>query len=266
MSQPAHKPPRLLTAVHAIASVVVLEALRGRMLWLMLILLGAGFAIAQFTAQIAITESDQIAHGVLAFWLRGVSVFVVALFVMSSMLRDWSDKGMELVLALALPRSVYLSGRLAGFGVVAVASAAISTVALMVFIAPDQALIWGTTLAFELLIMVSLSMLCLLTLTHVTLGMSAVAAFYLLARSIDAIRLIAANPISGSTSESHALIRGFIESVAFVLPDLSQFARAEWVIHGNATASDLLYAATQCAIYLALLTAAAMFDLQRKIL
>ena len=81
---------RHLTAMRAIAVVVALEAIRGRMLWLMVVFIGAGFAISQFTAQIAITESEQIAHGILAFCLRTASVFVVALFVFSSMLRDWS--------------------------------------------------------------------------------------------------------------------------------------------------------------------------------
>ena len=265
-SAPTQQPPRARSAIRAIATVVLLEAVRGRMLWLMLALLLGGFALAQFTAQVAITESAQIARGALAFWLRTASVFVVALFVLSSMLRDWSDKGMELVLALALPRSVYLCGRLAGYAVVALGCAVICTLTLMLFIPWPQALIWGATLAFELLLVTALSVLCLLTLTHLTIGMSAVAGFYLLARSIDAIRLIGANPLSGGHSDAHSLMVAVVDAVAFLLPDLARFARSEWVIYSNATLADLGYAASQCAIYLVLLVAAAMFDLQRKVL
>ena len=71
-----HQPPRARFAIRAIATVVLLEALRGRMVWLMLALLLGGFALAQYTAQIAITESVQIASGVFASWLRTASVFV----------------------------------------------------------------------------------------------------------------------------------------------------------------------------------------------
>jgi len=254
------------SAIRAIAAVVILEAVRGRMLWLMLALLLGGFALVQFTAQVAITESAQISSGAFAFWLRGASVFVVALFVLSSMLRDWSDKGMELVLALALPRAVYLYGRLAGYAVVALVCALMCTLALTIFISWQQALIWGATLALELLLVAALSVLCLLTLTHVTIGMSAVAAFYLLARSMDAIRLIGANPIAGGQSDAHMLMVAVVDGLAFVLPDLALFARAEWVFYANATLADFGYAAGQCAIYLVLLVAAAMFDLQRKVL
>jgi hypothetical protein len=260
------RPPRARAALFAIATVVALEALRGRMLWLMVALLFTGFVLTQFTAQVAITESAQIANGAFAYWLRATSVFVVALFVLNSMLRDWNDKGMELVLALAVPRSVWLGGRFAGYAAVALACAAMCTLAIMLFISWQQALIWGATLALELLLVAALSMLCLLTLTHVTLGMSAVAGFYLLARSMDAIRLIGANPLGAGQSELHTLMVAALDAVAFMLPDLARFARADWVMYGTATVADLGFALGQCAIYLLLLIAAALFDLQRKVL
>ena len=248
------------------AVVVVLEALRGRMLWLMVVLVLAGFALAQFAAAVAITETAQIATGTFAFCLRTGSVFVLALFVSGSMMRDWNDKGMELVLALALPRAVYLYGRLAGYALVALGCALMCTGALMIFIPWQQAAIWGATLALELVLVAALSVLCLLTLTHVTIGMSAVAAFYLLARSMDAIRLIGSNPLAGAHSEAHRWMVLVLDTVAYLLPDLARFARSEWVIYASASLSDLGYAAAQCAIYLTVLVAAAMFDLQRKIL
>jgi hypothetical protein len=263
---PDHRPPRTLSAIRAIAAVVVLEALRGRIVWLMLALVLAGFALAQFTAAVTITESVAIAMGTFALWLRTAAVCVVALFVSASMMRDWNDKGMELVLALALPRAVYLYGRLGGYALVALGCALMCSAALLLFIPWQQAAIWGATLALELLLVAALAVLCLLTLTHVTIGISAVAAFYVLARSMDAIRLIGANPIAGGNSDAHGLMVFVLDTVAYLLPDLTRFARSEWIIFANATLSDLGFAAGQCAIYLTLLVAAAMFDLQRKVL
>ena len=52
--------------------------------------------------------------------LRVASVFLVATFVITSMVREASDKGLELLLALPMPRAVYLAGKLAGFGILTV--------------------------------------------------------------------------------------------------------------------------------------------------
>lgn len=253
-------------ALGAITRVVVLEAVRGRVPWLMLAVLLAGVALSQFAAQVAITESREIAHGLLGAWLRVATVFVVALFVITSMVRDFSDKSMELVLALALPRAVYLGGRLSGYAVVAAGCALACTAAVALFVPPLQAAAWGATLALELLIVATLALLCLLTLNQVTLGMSAVIAFYLLARAIDALRLIGSNPLSGGDRGLHGVITAVLDGVAFVLPDLSLFARSEWLIHANASAAEVAAAAGQAAVYLLLLAGAALFDLQRKVL
>lgn len=254
------------SALAAITRVVVLEAVRGRVPWLMLAVLLAGAALSQFAAQVAITESREIANGLLGAWLRLAAVFVVALFVITSMVRDLHDKGMELVLALALPRAVYLGGRLSGYAVVAVGCALACTLAVALFVPALQAAAWGLTLALELIIVAALALLCLLTLRHVTLGLSAVIAFYLLARSIDAIRLIGANPLAGGDRDVHGAITAVLEALAFVLPDLTRFARSEWLIHANASGSDLAAACAQAGIYLTLLAGAALFDLQRKVL
>lgn len=254
------------SALAAITRVVVLEAVRGRVPWLMLAVLLVGVMLSQFAAQVAITESREIANAVLGAWLRLAAVFVVALFVITSMVRDLNDKGMELVLALALPRAVYLGGRLSGYAVVALGCALACALALAPFVPAVQVAVWGATLALELLIIAALAVLCLLTLSHVTLGMSAVIAFYLLARSIDAIRLIGANPLSGGDRDVHGVLTAVLEAVAFVLPDLTRFARSEWLIHANANLSDLVAAGAQAGIYLILLVGAALFDLQRKVL
>ena len=255
-----------LPAVRAIAAVVALEAVRGRVPWLMGAVLLVGLGLSEFTAHVAITESREIAGGLLSTWLRLCTVFVVALFVVTSMVRDLNDKGTELVLALALPRSAYLAGRLAGYGLVALVSAAACTALMAVFADPAQVALWGATLAFELLLVAALSLLCLLTLSHVTLGMSAVMGFYLLSRTMDAIRLIGESPLVGGDAASQVAMSTILDAIALLLPDLDRFARAEWLIHGGGGLPDLGLAAVQTLIYLVLLSAAALFDLQRKVL
>ncbi len=252
--------------MRAIATVVALEAVRGRVPWLVLAVLLSGFALAQFTAHVAITESAEVARGLLGAWLRVAAVVVVALFVAGSMAREWSDKGMELVLALALPRGAWLAGRLAGYAVVAAGCAAACALAVAALAPAFQALVWGVTLGCELLIVATLTVLCMLTLSHVTLGLSAVLAFYLLSRIMDTIRLIGASPLAGGESSSQQAAAAALDVIAFVMPDLHRFARSEWLIHADAAAADLVHALGQTGVYLVLLSGAALFDLQRKAL
>jgi len=262
---PASTQSSLRCAVIAIARVVVLEALRGRVAWLVAVAMAVGLGLAEFSSRVAITESREIAAGVLGAWLRLAGVFLVALFVVSSVLRDWTDKGMELVLALPLPRGAWLAGRLAGYAVVALATALACTVLVTVHAPLLASLVWGATLACELVLVAALSVLCLLTLSQAPAGLSAVFAFYLLARSMDAIRLMASNPLAAGEGAAGEWMGRALDLIAFLLPDLHRFARSEWLIAGHAGWEDLARPALQCAVYLPLLVAAALFDLERKV-
>jgi hypothetical protein len=259
-------PPRILPPVLAVARLVALEALRGRVGWLVAACMLAGVGVAAFGAEIAITESREVARAVLGAWLRITAVLVVVLFVATSIARDWSDKGVELVLALPLPRGVWLAGRLAGYAVVAVAVAAACTALALLYAPAGQVLVWGATLACELLLVVAAVVLFMLTLTQPVAGLVAVLAFYLLSRSMDAFRLMAAgSPVTGHGAGS-TLAAGVLDVIAFLLPDLHRFARTEWLVYGGAGSADLVAAAAQTLIYGMLLVAAALFDLERRAL
>ena len=255
----------LPSTVAAIARVVVLEALRGRVAWLVAAALAVGLGLAAFSSRIAITETREIAAAVLGAWLRLAAVFVVALFVATSVLREQADKGMELVLALPLPRGAWLAGRLAGYAVVALATAAACGALVTLHAPAAAALAWGVTLACELLLVSALAVLCLLTVSQAPAGLGAVFAFYALARSMDAIRLMAANPLAAGEGAAGAWVGRVLEAIAFLLPDLHRFARTEWLVTGHAAPGDVGWALAQCAIYLPLLVAAALFDLERKV-
>jgi len=253
-------------ALRAIARVVFLEAVRGRVLWLMLAILVIGVGLAEFTAEVAITETGQVARGLLGSWLRASSVFVSALFVVTTMVRDFNDKGTELILSLPLPRSVYLFGRLLGYGYVALVAVVLCAGVLLLYAPLDQVLIWVLSLFCELLLINALAVLCLLTLNHITLGMSAVMGFYLLARSIHAIALIGQNPLLDYSSVSQQIINFMLAILSYLLPDLSRFTLSQWLMYGSATPDVLLPIIAQSLIYTVLLCAASLFDLQRKVL
>ncbi|MGH8628052.1 MAG: ABC transporter permease, partial [Gammaproteobacteria bacterium] len=118
----------------SIALFTVLEGMRNRLLWLVLCVLIAGLSLSEFLGEIALTESVETKSGVLGALLRITAVFITAFFVTTSMLREQTDKGADLVLSLPVPRAVYFAGKLCGFFTVAVALAVMVGSALLIYV------------------------------------------------------------------------------------------------------------------------------------
>ena len=252
------------SALAAIAAYTFLEAVRNRLLWLVVALVLAALALAAFVGSVAITETRQFQSGFAGASLRLGAVFMLALFVITSMLREFSDKGFELVLSLPVRRATYLLGKFAGFALLALLMSVLCALPLLLLAPAEQVLLWGVSLACELLLVTALSLLCLLTFSHVTLALSAVAAFYVAARSIAAVQLIAHGTLAMQDATARTLTRALVDGLAFMLPELHRFTSSEWLVYHAAGPVDLLPVLGQTAVYLVLLVSAALFDLYRK--
>ncbi len=250
--------------VAVIAAYTLLEGMRNRLAWLVLGIIVAVFGLSEFIAEVAITETVEFQSAFLGATLRGFSVFMVSLFVITSMVRELNDKGLDLVLSLPIPRASYFLGKLLGFSFLSAATALLCSLLLLLYVPPEQVLIWGISLACELLIVTAFSLLCLFTFSHVTLALSVVMAFYVLARTISALQLIGGGPLIEGTSLSQQVINAFMASLAFVLPELHNFTVSEWLVYHTGQWGALLAIIGQSAIYVLLLCGAALFDLYRN--
>lgn len=249
--------------IRTIALYTLLEALRNRLTWLIVLVALIGIGLSGFLNELALTESRQIQTALLAAFLRFSAVFLLATFVVTSMVREFNDKGLELLLALSLPRAAYLLGKLLGFGALAVLPAALFGVLTVFFTSLTQSMLWTISLVLELWIVAAFSMLCVLTFNQIMASLSAVMGFYLLARSIATMQLIGNDPMSAHSASQNVI--GFvINSLSAVLPHLDQFTRTEWLVYHTGNWSVLLILLVQSAICLALLGGAALFDLYRK--
>lgn len=251
-------------AILPIARYTLIEALRNRLLWLGLILVAGGLAFTQFLQQVAITESNQIQAALLAAVLRAGAVFILAGFVVTSMVREISDNVIELILSRPLRRSSYFLGKLAGYAAVALALALIFSLPLALFAPAARVALWGLSLACELLLVTAFALFCVLTLTQVMSALAAVAGFYLLARSIGALQLMAANPLSDTLTIGQQALNFLIDAIAFLLPGLERMTQTAWLIYAAPTAAEIAQLLAQTAVYALLLCGAALFDLQRK--
>lgn len=185
---PRSDPTPMLRQASTIAYYTLLEALRNRLMWLLGLVLVIGIGLSGFLSDLAVTEQKETQVALLAAFLRLTAVFLMVIFVVTSLVREANDKGLELVLALPLPRAGYVLGKLAGFALLAVLPALMFGGLLGMLVQTWDAALWTASLLGELWIVAAFSLLCVMTFQQVMTALSAAMGFYLLARSVTALQ------------------------------------------------------------------------------
>lgn len=250
--------------IATIARYTILEALRTRLPLLGLVVVGMLLAAGFFVREIAITESGRFHTAFYAATARCAAVFLAALYVIASVAREFQDKGVEIALALDLPRSHYIVGKLIGFVAIAAALAVTAGIPLLPLAGWEPVGQWTASLAFELAIVVALSLFCVVTFNNLMPAASFVIASYVLARALTAMRLIGANPIADAQTLSHEVMTWLVEALAFVMPPLDAWTRTGWLVDQPAAWMSLLAISAHSVLFVVLLGAAAVFDMHRK--
>ena len=251
-------------SARTIARYTFLEAVNNHLFIFAILLFIGLFGLAEFVGELAITESLGIQAAITGAMLRLAAIFLTSLFVITSMVREFNDKGFELVLSLPLKRSTYYFGKLLGYAALSVVIAGLVSLPLMLYVEIGPLSFWMLSLLCELLLMTAAALLCLFTFGNVTIAFTVVMAFYFLSRTMNAIILISQSPILETGSAAQSFIGFLIRCVAVCLPDLDRFTRTEWLVYGDAGIADLLPVVIQTLVYLLLLSAAALVDLYRK--
>ena len=250
--------------VFTIARFTLLEAIRIRLPLVVFAVFGLIWAISFFVHQISITESARLQSSFFAAVARLASVFMLALYITSSLAREFNEKGLELVLALDLPRSSYLIGKLAGFIVIGTAFAFVAALPLIGTVPIQVLSIWALSLAFELAIISVASLFCIVTFNHIFAAVTLIAGFYLLSRSITAMRLMAESSLLGTLSGARPALDFGVEALAYLLPPLDRFSATEWIAARAVEADVLGPIVMQSVIYIGLLLGATLIDFYRR--
>ena len=247
-----------------IAKFTLIESIKNRLFTLVLIGVVSLFGLTQFIGELSVTETTQIQSAITGMVLRLFAVFIICIFVITSTIREFNDKGFELIISLPVDRYSYLAGKMLGFCLLGVFIAIIVCIPLALIGNTLQLILWCFSLICELWILTALSLLCLITFKNVTTALSSVVAFYLLARTISTIQLIGGSPILETAEFSHKIINMVVDIIAVLLPGLDQFSKTEWLVYGGGGSSEYMFIVGQTVIYVVLLFAAACFDLHRK--
>lgn len=250
--------------IRSIVRYTLQEALHNRIVVLLGLLLAATFLLAEFVGSVALTEHAAIQAATSGALLRVGAVLLVALFVVTTLLREQQDRTLDLVLALEAPRGRYVLGKLLAYLVLAMVVAATCALLVALYAPPVPALRWGLSLACELSLVAALGLLLSFSIGQPMAALAALGAFYLLARSMHALLLIAGEPVFARDGIAQVLIDGSLQVLAWLLPALHRFTDAGWIAYDTGGWGDLAVVATQTAVYLPLLAAAATFDLYRR--
>ncbi len=250
--------------IFTLAALVATEALRTRFFAIILVLLLIGFGLSLFLEQVTLIETVAYQSSLLAAFLRLSAVYVVSLFVIASMVHEFHDHSIYLWLSLPMQRSRYFLGKFSGFAIVACMTAILFGAALLGDIPYQQVGLWTLSLFCELLIITALSLLCVLTFPQTVQAFSVVLGFYILARSISAMQLMAQGPLSASQSYVDQLIYLLIKLLAMLLPNLERFTQSEWLVYHTGYLDNVLEIVVQTIIYVMLLIGMSLFDLYRK--
>jgi ABC-type transport system involved in multi-copper enzyme maturation permease subunit len=250
--------------ITAIGKYTALEALRTRVPGTALLALVLLVCASLFIRELAVFEAMRFQTGFYAAAARLVAVFLTSVYVLASITREFNDKGLEVVLALDVPRTHYICGKLAGFMVVAMFIAVVMSLPLWILAPAGAACTWTASLMIELALIAALSLFCVVTFSQLLPAAGFVAAFYLLARCITAMRLMGAHPISGEDTPSQQFASALVEGLGYLLPALDQWTATSWLVDSPPEPVQLLGIFLQGMVYLTLLTAAALFDFHRR--
>ncbi|MCH9704771.1 MAG: ABC transporter permease [Proteobacteria bacterium] len=241
------------------------ESLNNRILWLACVFAVIGIGGASFVGDFSIVEYKKTEIALLSSFYRFCAVFFMMVLVISTMVREFNDKCLELYLSLPISRFVYFAGKLSGFFVTGVAVAAIYTLMLLFYAEPEATLFWALSLICELMIVTAVSFFCVMTFNQqLPASMATAFFFYLMCRASDGLLLLAKSELILHTTGA-AYMTQAMETFVLLLPSLGRFTRSDWLIYGDPAIVELLpLILVQTLIYTLLLSFASLFDFLRK--
>ncbi len=241
----------------------VREMANNRLLAITITVALVGLAFAGFASEIAITENEEIQVALLAALYRYCAVFVTMVFVVSSIVREFNDKCIELYLSMPISRTIYFVGKSVGFILTGMILALLFSIVLLLYADVTQVIQWWLSLTMELAIVAVFAFFAVLSFNQqITASVFITFFFYLLARLTDTIILVSQSQILPETLGNN-IIEFMLWGLYTVLPRIAAFTKTDWLVYGENYA-ELWPILAQSVIYCLLLGSMAMWDFVRK--
>lgn len=252
----------MMAPVFTIARFSFVEAVRGKIIWLVFALLLLTLSISLFISQMALTETRESEVALMSGFLRLSSVLIIIFFVVASIARDFQDKSIELLFSVNMPRYQVFMGKFLGFSIVALITASIFFFGLVFFANSYSVLLWSISLWCELTLVALVALLFIFSLQNVTLSLIASISVYSLMRFMPAIQSMGDGPFQHSLLNKG--INSVVDIIDLILPRLDQFSQSSWLVYGGPELSSVVSFSIEFVLFVGVFTLVAIIDLRRK--
>lgn len=248
-----------LVALRTIARMTWLEAMRSRWSVMLLLALLLLLTLVGFVGEWAMVEKRQVVVSVLAPISRLLAVLMVLLIAVSSVVREFSERSIMLLLAAPVSRATWVSGRVLGLSAISAATAAVLAIPVLWQATAADTLVWALSLWLELSVVACAGLLVACVFRQVPAATLAVLSFYVLSRLIGVLMMIAEHAPYDASAATAQLTHAFLRLLGLLLPRFDLFTQTGWLLDG-ATVVVLVPVVSQSIIYLALLWLVARID------
>ena len=260
------KPNRILSAVSSVgtfANYTFREMISNRILILIVMFALLGLGLAGFITEVAVTEHKETQLAIVAAVFRFCAVFIMMVFVVSSIVREFNDKCLELYLSMPVSRTVFFVGKIAGFILCGLILSMIFSAVMLLFADLIDIALWGLSLTMELAIVATFAFFAVLSFNQqVTAAVFITFFFYLMSRLTDTIELISNSPALFETLGNN-ILEFVLWILKLVLPPMVNFTKTDWLVYGS-DYSELPGLIFTTVVYCLLIGAMAMWDFVRK--
>ena len=240
------------------------EAVNSRLLWILLPVGLLSMGVAELLSTIAITEKNAIQTGFIAGSIRWTTLFIVCLFTITSISRERENKFNDILFSLPISRGHYYLGKLIGYSAIALMVVGGLCLTLLFYIPLIDVFFWALSLSFELLIMVSFTLMVALSIHSIIGAFTMVLGFYLLARSADVLLLIANNNANIDPTLANKTIIVLLTGLSWLLPDFNAMVRIDDLLNNTTSSQNYLATGLAAAIYILFISFTSLIDLSRK--
>jgi hypothetical protein len=248
-------------ALRTVLQDTVREAVRGRWIWMSVTGALGVAVIALFARSLALSEDHQLALSFAAPLARLLAVLIVALSAIVSVSREQADRTLQLALAAPMSRTTWVAGKALGLVAIALVTALLLALPVAAFGPPPAALLaWTLSLALELAVVATVALAIAVVLTQVPPAVCAVLGFYVLARDLHVVQLLAQRAHDYSDLGPAGPV---LQAIALLFPRLDLFTRTDWLLGTPPDAAALGLVCGQALVYGLLTVTVASLDLRR---
>jgi len=247
-------------ALRTIAQDTLLEAQRGRWLWLAVCAALVVGACAGFARSLALTEAQEVTLAFAAPLARLSAVLIVVLTTVASVVREGSEGTLLLALAAPVSRASWLLGKALGFALIATLTGLLLALPVLFAAEPAAGAAWTLSLVLELILLASVAAAIARVLGQIAPAVGAALAFYAFARVLHVVLLLGER--AQNYSELQALAP-LVRALGAAVPRLDLFTRTDWLLGAMPSVPALAGIVLQSLLYSALALTAAVIDLRR---